>query len=39
MILREARRPAVAVDEGSLKVTPAPYAVQVEMEWKHPVML
>lgn len=39
MILRESRRSGLVVDETSLKVTPAPYAVQVEMEWKHPIML
>jgi hypothetical protein len=39
MIVREARRLRFAVDEDSLKVTPAPYAVQVEMQWKHPIAL
>jgi hypothetical protein len=39
MIVREARRLHFPVDENSLKVTPAPYAVQVEMEWKHPIVL
>jgi hypothetical protein len=39
MILRESRRSGLVVDETSLKVTPAPYAVQVEMEWKHPIAL
>lgn len=39
MIVREARRTQVAIDESTLKVTPASYAVQVEMEWKHPIML
>ena len=39
MILRESRRSGLVVDETSLKVTPAPYAVQVEMEWKHPIVL
>jgi hypothetical protein len=39
MIMREARRLQFPVDENSLKVTPAPYAVQVEMEWKHPIVL
>ena len=39
MILRESRRSGLVVDETSLKVTPAPYAVHVQMEWKHPVAL
>ena len=39
MILRESRRSGLVVDESTLKVRPAPYAVQVEMEWKHPVVL
>lgn len=39
MILRESRRSGLVVDETSLKVTPAPYAVQVQMEWKHSIAL
>ena len=39
MIRREARRSGLVVDETSLKVKPATYAVQVQMEWKHPVAL
>lgn len=39
MILKESRRHRLLVDEPSLRVTPAPYAVQVGMQWKHPVAL
>jgi hypothetical protein len=39
MIVRESRRLRVPVDEDSIKVTPAPYAVQVAMQWRHPIAL
>lgn len=39
MIVRESRRTGLLVEEGTLKVTPAPYAVQVAMQWRHPVVL
>src|SRR5687767_7293557 len=39
MIVRESRRLRVPVDEDSIKVTPAPYAVQVAMQWRHPIPL
>lgn len=39
MILKESRRQQMGLDESSLRVTPAPYSVQVAMEWKHPVTL
>ena len=39
LILKEARRHRMGLDETSLRVTPAPYAVQVAMQWKHPIAL
>jgi hypothetical protein len=39
LILKEARRQRLGLDEASLRVTPAPYAVQVAMQWKHPIAL
>lgn len=39
MIMKESRRQQMAIDESSLRVTPAPYAVQVAMTWKHPIAL
>ncbi len=39
MIVREARRLQLQVEEQTIKVTPASYAVHVVMQWKHPVDL
>ena len=39
MIVRESRRHQLPVDEDTVKVTPGSYAVQVAMQWKHPVVL
>ena len=39
LIVREARRLGVAVQEETIKVTPGTYSLQVAMEWKHPVLL
>jgi hypothetical protein len=39
LILKESRRQQIALDEGSLQVTPGSYAVQVSMSWKHPIAL
>lgn len=39
MIVRESRRLGLPVEEGTIKVTPASYAIQVAMQWKHPVVL
>jgi hypothetical protein len=39
MIVREARRLELPVEDETLKVTPGSYAVHVAMEWKHPVVL
>ena len=39
MIVREARRLQLQVEEQTIKVTPASYAVHVVMQWKHPVVL
>lgn len=39
MIVREARRTQLAVQEETIKVTPASYTIQVAMQWKHPVVL
>jgi len=39
MIVRESRRLGLPVEEATLRVTPASYAVQVAMQWKHPVVL
>jgi hypothetical protein len=39
LILKESRRQQIALDEGSLQVTPGSYAVQVSMSWRHPIAL
>jgi len=39
MIVREARRSGLQVEEQTIKVTPASYAVHVVMQWKHPIVL
>jgi hypothetical protein len=39
MIVRESRRLQLPVEEETVKVTPASYAIQVAMQWKHPVVL
>jgi len=39
LIVRESRRLQLPVDEQTLTVTPASYAIQVAMQWKHPVVL
>jgi len=39
MIVREARRLQLQVEEETIKVTPASYAIHVVMQWKHPVVL
>ena len=39
MIVRESRRLRLPVAEETIKVTPASYAVQVAMQWKHPIVL
>lgn len=39
MIVRESRRLQLAVEEETIQVTPASYAIQVAMQWKHPVVL
>ena len=39
MIVRESRRLRLPVEEETIKVTPASYAIQVVMQWKHPIVL
>ena len=39
LIVRESRRLQLPVEEHTVTVTPASYAIQVAMQWKHPVVL
>ena len=39
LIVRESRRLQLPVEEQTITVTPASYAIQVAMQWKHPVVL